>query len=147
MTSTRDPLPLSGSDDPAAVLAYSRAQKKVEAQAAREVMKAAARWASMHSADSLVGPVDSWHETALPLGGEGCPEVAEFAVMEFAAALGRSTESGRRYLAKAVEGYYRLTRCWKQFQAGRLEAWKLGESGDGVARTEGTWKAPGPTAV
>ena len=38
------------------------------------------------------------------LGGEGCPEVAEFAVVEFAAALGRSTESGRRYLSHAVEG-------------------------------------------
>ena len=30
--------------------------------------------------------------------------------MEFAAALGRSTESGRRYLSHAVEGYYRPDR-------------------------------------
>ena len=42
--------------------------------------------------------------------GEGCPEVAEFAVVEFAAAMGRSTESGRRYLSHAVEGCYRLPR-------------------------------------
>ena len=62
----------------------------------------------MHSIESLVGPVDEWHESCLPLGGEGCPEVAEFAVTEFAAALGRSTESGRRYLSHAVEGHYRL---------------------------------------
>ena len=66
----------------------------------------------MHSGDSLVGPAEAWHESCLPLGGEGCPEVAEFAVVEFAAALGRSTESGRRYLARAVEGCYRLPRCW-----------------------------------
>ena len=125
MTSTLDPLPLDGCDDPAAVLAYARAQKRVEDDAAREVFKAAARWAAMHSGDSLVGPVDGWHESALPLGGEGCPEVAEFAIVEFAAALGRSTESGRRYLSHAVEGFYRLQGCWARVDAGELPAWRL----------------------
>ena len=99
------------------MLAYARAQKQVEDDAAREVLKAARRWAAMHSAESLVGPVDEWHESCLPLGGEGCPEVAEFAVTEFAAALGRSTDSGRRYLSLAVECCYRLTECWKQMLA------------------------------
>ena len=75
---------------------------------------------------SLVGPADGWHESCLPLGGEGCPEVAEFAVVEFAAALGRSTESGRRYLSHAVEGFYRLRRCWGRLEAGELPAWRLG---------------------
>ena len=45
MTSTLDPPRLSGADDPAAVLAYARAQKRVEDDAAREVFKAAAAWA------------------------------------------------------------------------------------------------------
>ena len=125
MTSTLDPLPLSGADDPATVLAYARDQKRVEDDAAREVLKAAARWASMHSAESLVGPADEWHECCLPLGGQGCPEVAEFAVIEFAAAMGRSTESGRRYLSHAVEGCYRLPRCWARVESGELAAWRL----------------------
>ena len=125
MTSTIEPLPIPDGDDPAAVLAYARAQKQVEDDAAREVLKAAARWAAMHSGDSLVGPLDEWHESGLPLGGEGCPEVAEFAVVEFAAAMGRSTESGRRYLSRAVEGRYRLRRCWARMEAGQLQAWKL----------------------
>ena len=126
MTSTSDPLSLDGADDPAAMLAYARAQKQVEDDAAREVFKAAAAYAAMHSSDSLVGPIDQWHESGLPLGGEGCPEVAEFAVVEFAAAMGRSTESGRRYLSKAVEGCYRLPWCWARLEAGDLAAWKLG---------------------
>src|SRR4051794_33030193 len=126
MTTTTQPPVLDGADDPASVLAYARARKQAEDQAAREVMKAAARWASMHSADSLVGPIDEWHEHALPLGGEGCPQVAEFAVVEFAAALGKTTQAGRLYLSKAVEARYRLTRCWKQLEAGVLPAWKLG---------------------
>ena len=125
MTSTPDPLPLHGADDPAAVLACARAHREAEEAEARQVMFAAARWASMHSTDSLVGPVDEWHESGLPLGGEGCPEVAEFAVMEFAAALGKSTDAGRRYLSHAIEGRYRLPHCWARLQAGQLPAWKL----------------------
>src|SRR4051812_49990073 len=112
MPSPLAPLQLSGADAPAAVLAYARAQRQVEEDAAREVFRAAAAWAAMHSSGSLVGPVDEWHESCLPVGGQGCPQVAEFAVVEFAAALGRSTESGRRYLSQAVEGYYRLRCCW-----------------------------------
>ena len=130
MTSTLDPISLDGADDPVAVLASARAQKKAEDDAAREVMKDAARWVGMHSRESLVGPVDEWHEKALPLGGEGCPEVAEFAVVEFAAALGKSTESGRRYLAQVVEGRYRLWRCWARLLAGQLPAWKIGQIAD-----------------
>ncbi len=125
MTSTFDPLQLGECDDAAAVLGSARAQKQAEDDAAREVFKAAAAWAAMHSAESLVGPAESWHESALPLGGEGCPEVAEFAVVEFAAALGRSTESGRRYLSHAVEAFYRLRRCWGRLEAGDLQAWRL----------------------
>jgi hypothetical protein len=125
MTSTLDPLPLADCDDPATVLARARAAKQAEDDDAREVMRAAARWAAMHSSASLVGPADSWHEAAMPLGGEGCPEVAEFAVVELAAVLGRSTESGRRYLSHAVEGHYRLRRCWGRLEAGDLPAWRL----------------------
>jgi hypothetical protein len=124
-------LPLLGDcDDPAAVLGYAREQKAAEERAGRELMRSAARWVSMHSTDALVGPVDAWHERGLPLGGEGCPEVAEFAVAEFAAGLGKSTESGRRYLARAVEGHYRLTRCWARLEAGDLPAWRLGMVAD-----------------
>jgi hypothetical protein len=126
MTSPTEPLQPAGADDPAAVLAHARARKRDEDQAGRDVMVAAAAWAAMHSLDSLVGPLDQWHERALPLGGEGCPEVAEFAVLEFGAALGKSTPAGRHYLAQAVEGHYRLVECWKRLVAGVLPAWKLG---------------------
>jgi len=130
MTSTLEPVPVADGDDPATVLEHARAHKKAEDDAAREVMKDAARWAAMHSGDSLVGPLDEWHERCLPVGGEGCPEVAEFAVMEFAAAMGRSTAAGRVQLSRAVEGRYRLPRCWARLMAGDLAAWKLGQIAD-----------------
>ncbi len=56
--------------------------------------------------------------------------MAEFAVVELAAALGRSTESGRRFLAQAVEGRYRLRRCWERLEAGDLQAFRLGYIAD-----------------
>ena len=130
MTSTPDLRPLGGCDDPASVLGYARDRKTDEDQAAREVMIAGAKYASMHTEDSLVGPVETWHESCLPLGGPGCPGVAEFAVTELAAALGKSPEAGRRFLARCVEGFYRLPDCWERLQAGQLEAWRLGMIAD-----------------
>ena len=116
MTSTPDLRPLGGCDDPASVLGFARDRKQDEDQAARDVMIAGAKCASMHTEDSLVGPVESWHESCLPLGGPGCPGVAEFAVTEFAAALGKSPEAGRRFLLAGVEGFYRLPACWKRLR-------------------------------
>ena len=124
MTSTPTPPLLGDCDDPAAVLSYARGRKAEEEQAARDVMVAAAKYASMNTVDALVGPIHEWHERALPLGGEGCPEIAEFAVAEFAAGMGRSPESGRRYLAESVEGLYRLPQVWEQLLARRVPAWR-----------------------
>jgi hypothetical protein len=125
MTSTPDLQPLGGCDDPASVLGYARDRRRAAAAEEREVAKAAAKWLSMHATGVLVGPLDSWHEQSLPLGGEGCPEVAEFCVAEFAAALGMSPDSGRALLTKYAEGFYRLTRCWARLDDGVLDAWRL----------------------
>ena len=55
----------------------------------------------------------------------GARRSGEFAVTEFAAALGRTTDSGRRYLSQAVEGFYRLRRCWARLVAGEAAGVKL----------------------
>lgn len=108
----------------ASVLARARDAREAEETAAREKLFAAVDWASIHSADTLVGPVSGWCEQALPLGGEGAPEVAEFAVVEFAAALGMSTQAGRGYLSDAVELRYRLPRLYARVKAGDVPVWR-----------------------
>lgn len=125
MTSTPDRHPLDGCDDPTSVLDFARARKVDEEQADREVMIASAKFAAMHSGDSVVGPLESWHEQSLPLGGEGCPEVTEYAVVEYSAAMGLSPASGRRRLSLTVESHHRLTRCWARMVSRRLSAWRL----------------------
>ncbi|HEY3529566.1 MAG TPA: DUF222 domain-containing protein [Nocardioides sp.] len=58
------------------------------------------------------------------MAGDGAPTVAEFAVPEFAAALGLSPEAGKHYLGEALELAYRLPRLWARVRAGRLPGWK-----------------------
>jgi hypothetical protein len=61
----------------------------------------------------------------LDLAGAGAPEVSEFAVVELAAALGRSTESGRKLVADAVEAKHRLPQVWARLEAGQVEVWRV----------------------
>ena len=58
------------------------------------------------------------------MAGAGAPLVAEFAVTEFAAAIGLSTDAGKRYVGNAVELRHRLPRLWRRVVAGDLVAWK-----------------------
>ncbi len=89
-------------------------------------------WADQHPAESLEaaevfrtsGYAGGFGDTAVPIAGPGAPLVAEFSVAEFAAAVGMSTEAGKRYLGHAVELRYRLPRLWARVVAGDLPAWK-----------------------
>ena len=81
-----------------------------------ELLQAAVVWAVQHPAESLEaaevfrpsGYAGGFGDTAVPVAGPGAPLVAEFSVAEFAAAVGLSTEAGKRYVGHAVELRYRL---------------------------------------
>ena len=103
-------------DTATAVLTAAREQKSAEDAAALKQFELAADWAAMHSTDTLAG---EW-EGELSLAGEGAPEVAEFCIAEFALAIGKSTDAGRRYLGEAIEVRYRLPRIWKLVTTGKL---------------------------
>ncbi|WP_370039738.1 hypothetical protein [Nocardioides sp.] len=64
-------------------------------------------------------------DTMLELAGPGAPEVSEFAVIELAAALGRSTDSGRMLLSDAVEARYRLPKIWQRLVDGQVQVWRV----------------------
>ena len=65
----------------------------------------------------------AYGEAGMPVAGEGAPLVAEFSVTEFAAALGMSTDAGKRYVGHALELRYRLPRVWRRVQSGDLRPW------------------------
>ena len=64
-------------------------------------------------------------DTMLELAGPGAPEVSEFAVIELAAALGRSTDSGRMLLSDAVEAKHRLPKIWQRLLDGQVQVWRV----------------------
>ena len=63
-------------------------------------------------------------QTDRAIAGPGAPTVAEFAVPEFAAAIGLSTEAGKGFLGEALELCHRLPAHWRRVVSGDLPAWK-----------------------
>ncbi|WP_028471773.1 HNH endonuclease signature motif containing protein [Nocardioides alkalitolerans] len=122
---------------PAVLLDGARAALARQRTAEVEVLVAVTDWADAHSEGGVVadqyGPFGLLRGDAhlLPgadvfgeLGGPGAPLVSEFCVVEIAAALGLSTDSGRRLVGDAVELRHRLPRLWNRVTAGVLPVWR-----------------------
>ena len=89
-------------------------------------MQAAVEWAAMHSVDSIEDAAtigDRYGDTGMPVAGEGAPLVAEFAITEFAAAIGVSTDAGSGTSATPSSSCHRLPRVWRRVVKGDLRAW------------------------
>jgi len=100
------------------------ARREDAEQAERDVLTLAVDYAALHPAPGATED-DSLHgDQPLELAGAGAPGVAEFAVVELAAALGMSTQAGKRYLGAALELAHRLPRIWSRVVAGQVVAWR-----------------------
>jgi hypothetical protein len=121
---TRD---LDDCNTASAVLSFVRAERQAEARAAAAQLAAAVSWAAMHSVDTLddaAAILVPGCEGEIAIAGPGAPLVAEFSVMEFAAALGLSTDAGRIYLGEAIELAHRLPKTYARVQSWDLPVWK-----------------------
>src|SRR5687768_3173253 len=114
MTSTTG-TDLGDLDSPADVLLFARERREAADRAQADLLLAAVTWAEQHPPESI-GEAATWTtaagDTGLPLAGPGAPLVSEFCIAEFALAVGRSTDSGRRLIAESVELKYRLGGTW-----------------------------------
>ena len=100
------------------------ARREDAEQAERDVVTLAVDYAALHPAPGA-SEDDSLHgDQPLELAGAGAPGVSEFAVTELAAALGMSTEAGRRYLGAALELAHRLPQIWQRVLTGEVVAWR-----------------------
>ncbi|MFE7227994.1 HNH endonuclease [Nocardioides sp. NPDC057577] len=88
----------------------------------------AAKYAAVNVVETVgeaaVLEVDTYGDRAVMLTGAGAPMISEAAVIEFAAVLGYSTYTGRKYLADAVELAWRLPRTWARILDGTLAGWR-----------------------
>ncbi|MFI5694083.1 DUF222 domain-containing protein [Kribbella sp. NPDC051586] len=63
-------------------------------------------------------------ERAVVLGGDGCPEIAEFAIAEFGVVLGISPMVAARFLGEALALRHRFPFTWARVLAGDATPWK-----------------------
>ncbi len=113
-------------DTATAVLAAARTDRAIADAAEARLLQHAVAWAAMHSTDSIDDAAtvsDRYGDTGMPVAGEGAPLVAEFAITEFAAAIGVSTDSGARYVGHALELCHRLPRVWRRVVTGDLRSY------------------------
>ncbi len=129
----------SGPESPdatAVVLEQILGSNRVIADAEVAKVKQVVGWIVVNEVDPTTHDQGVLCDRALRTAGEGSPYVAEFALMEFAAVLGMSTDGGRAYLCRVAELRYRLPHLWEQVEAGALPVWR----GMEIARS--TWTLP-----
>jgi len=68
----------------------------------------------------------SWEgrERSVVLGGDGCPEIAEFAVAEFGVMLGISARVAADYIGQALALRHRFPFTWARVLAGEATPWR-----------------------
>jgi len=110
-------------DASAAAAAVSTAHQLVIEQEC-VLLRLAAHWADLHHPDSRAEQGRPGRETARRLGGEGTPEVLEFAAAELGARQGTTTGAGRALLADALDLRHRLPQLWTRVLAGGVRVWR-----------------------
>ncbi|UDY24903.1 HNH endonuclease signature motif containing protein [Nocardioides sp. Kera G14] len=133
-------------DDASALTLMRESQQRIREEEVLQIATAA-RFASFHEVDQWWRGASQLDEApgaerALLLGGDGSPWIEEFAVMEFAAATGRSTMSARAYLGGALALVHRLPQTWRQVQAGRVDGWRarrIAEATMSVSQEAAAW--------
>lgn len=87
------------------------------------VLVLAAAWADLHDADPDQDYAPLVHRSRAA-GGEGTPDVSEYAAHEFGALQGVGMASGWCLIADALDLRHRFPRIWTQVQAGQVRAWQ-----------------------
>src|SRR5688572_24067600 len=115
----------TGSAATAEVLGVLRGHKAEREAVDIAMARATIEWAILNEADPA-DCVGFFADKALPVAGEGAPLVSEFALMEYAAALGVTTESGGAQVGRVLELRYRLPQLWERVLTGKLPLWRAG---------------------
>lgn len=89
------------------------------------ILETAVAFADCHPEPRRSGPEGQpGMEGVKVYGGVGCPEVAEFAVADFGAAMGISSAAAAGLMSDALGLRHRLPRVWARVLAGEAQAWR-----------------------
>jgi len=110
--------------DPGEILAFAVEQRRTAGRAEVNVLVAAVEFAGVHSFldQREFGPSRGVEQT-VRLGGEGTPEVAEFAAAEFGAELEMTSYAAKRLMGDGLDLQHRLPMTWTSVQMLLAPAW------------------------
>ena len=113
--------PVSGMDAAMTMALVSSAHWQVLEQECL-LLSLAAHWADLNSplSQTVAEPVLPGSEEARTLGGDGTPEVLEFAAAELGARMETTTGSARALMADALDVRHRLPQLWRLVHAGQV---------------------------
>ncbi len=107
------------------VAAAAAACVRAERAAGCRLLELAALWADQHPAGGILHQFTDLAvagEESARFGGDGTPEVAEFAPAELGVEIGVSSGQARMLIADALDLRHRLPRLWGRVQAGQVPA-------------------------
>jgi len=111
--------------DPGGILAFAVEQRAAADRAEANLLVAATDFAGVHGFTDAreFGIRGRGIERMVRLGGDGTPEVAEFAPAEFGAELKMSTYAAEQLMAAALDLQHRLPMTWTAVQLLLTKAW------------------------
>lgn len=112
--------------DADATLTFASSARALADRAEVRLIEAAAHWADLHGVveDSEAGRSSlPGTEQLTRLGGDGTPELAEFAPAELGAELSVSAHAAARLIGDALDLRHRLPRLWARVMAGEVKPW------------------------
>jgi hypothetical protein len=101
------------------VAANRQAERRIQARR----LGLAAHWADLHAVLARPGLTTPGVERLVRLGGDGTPQVAEFAPAELGAVLGITGHAATALTADALDLRHRLPTLWQLVQAGQVDGW------------------------
>jgi hypothetical protein len=108
-----------GEDD---VLAFAGVNAEAQRVAELNVMRAAYQWAVLHSPDRLRDTNTPGAEKARRYGGEGTPQVCEFAAAAFGARTAMTTHAARELMGDMLDLVHRGPDLWARVEALEVKA-------------------------
>ena len=110
--------------DAEATVAAVEANERAAAEAETTRLLLAGHWADLHPGDAVDPNGLPGRERPLQLGGDGTPEVADFAPADLGPVLKTTAGSVRRLIGDALDLRHRLPRTWAAGRSGRVPVWQ-----------------------
>ncbi len=106
------------------LLAYAETSAETARLAEVDLLRAAYQWAVIHDPGRLdpATAAQPGREKSRMYGGEGTPEVTEFAAAALGARIGRSPYAAAQLMADALDLHHRHRQLWARVEAGEVRA-------------------------